>query len=73
MTCAACGKGELSPPYPYTTFEDHFRVRNADRGLLGGTKDLLGKPESARVCLGCGHVMTFVGDGLLAKLRAVSK
>jgi hypothetical protein len=67
MKCAVCGSEALSRDQIYSSFETHVRVKGAGSGWL--IKDLVLKPERARVCLDCGHVMLFLGAPDLRRLK----
>ena len=73
LRCAACGGESLSPRGPLTLPADPGKVRFASV-VLGGFPGWLTNNEVfpvkyARICLDCGHVMAFVDEPELRKLR----
>ncbi len=67
MKCAVCGSEALTQDQTYSSFETHVRVKGAGGGWL--SKDLTLKPEWARICLDCGHVMLFLGASDVRRLK----
>jgi hypothetical protein len=68
MRCPVCESPRLSEPYPYAAFENTVRIPGGAQGLLG-PKTLAVGPSHARICGGCGHVMFFLSDEDLEKVR----
>ncbi|OQB17044.1 MAG: hypothetical protein BWY17_01313 [Deltaproteobacteria bacterium ADurb.Bin207] len=71
LRCGVCGSERLSPAYQWVAFQQHFNVPDADKGWLG-SKNLVATESVKRVCLDCGHVMGFVSDETLQKIRAAT-
>ena len=69
MNCPVCHSNELSEETEFAPFESHARFRDWEPGILQW-KDLTLGAERARICLGCGYLLTFVGAEALAKLKA---
>lgn len=71
--CPSCGSASLSPETRLDPSEGylrvHFHVAGGPPGLLGGPTESF-VVDRARVCLGCGHVMTGLSARTLAQLRA---
>jgi hypothetical protein len=67
MKCSVCDGQSISEAVEYASFETHLRVKGGSGGWL--KRDLTIKPEKARVCMECGHVMLFVAPSDLSRLN----
>ena len=70
LRCPVCSSEELSREFGYSAFEDHARLPGSGKSLLG-SGDTTFAATRARICLGCGFLMTFVAGSDLRKLRII--
>lgn len=67
--CPACGSDRLTPRTSYASFDNHARFRGLGSGVFNA--DMTVGPSQARICLGCGHVLLFINQEKLDRLREV--
>ena len=67
--CPVCGAARLTPRTSYASFDNHARFKGLGSGVFNA--DITVGPSQARICLGCGHVLLFVNDEKLGRLREV--
>jgi hypothetical protein len=65
--CPVCGSKRLTPRTSYASFDNHARFKGLGRGIFNA--DMTVGPTQARICLGCGHMLLFVGAEKLERLR----
>ncbi len=65
IKCGACGSENVSGQHNYSSFETHVRVKPEDAGWLNIGSAV--KPEKARICRECGHVMLFISPAELSR------